>query len=102
MTEWLAKRILFPFRVASTTKSVEVEHRCRERKLSARGRVDVYKKARRNRAENIAGIRRTVVQVEQEAGHVLVVDSASSVRFILGNKLDVRKKKKKNMTGTRN
>lgn len=29
----------------------------------------------------------TIVQVEQEAGHVFVVDSASSVSFILGNEL---------------
>lgn len=52
-------------------------------------------KARRDRKHGRNSRICTIVQVEQEAGHVLVVDSASSVCFILGNKLNIRERRNK-------
>lgn len=48
--------------------------------------------------ETITGIICTIVQVEKKAGHVLVVDSASSVCFVLGNKLNVQERNKRFIT----
>jgi len=59
--EWLANLILFPFRVASTTKSVS----------------EVL-------IDDVQYNTCTMIQVEEEATHVLVIHLPSSVSLILG------------------